>query len=189
VAARLSLHLPDVHDRARAAFLGLAIGDALGATVEFMTPAEIRAAHGVHADMSGGGWLHLAPGRVTDDTEMSLAIARAVAARGGFELRPVAEALAAWLRGQPADVGNTCRRGLRRFILDGTLEGPPSAARSRAPTTARRRSRRAGSSASIAPSRRRSRCSRRASSRCRRSGAASRPRLIDRCRAGGRPKE
>jgi ADP-ribosyl-[dinitrogen reductase] hydrolase len=127
VAARLSLHLPDVHDRARAAFLGLAVGDALGATVEFMTPGEIRAQHGLHAELKGGGWLHLPAGRVTDDTEMSLAIARAIAARGGFELRPVAEELAAWLRGGPTDVGNTCRRGLRRFILDGTLEGPPSA--------------------------------------------------------------
>ncbi len=33
----------EVFERARAAFLGLAVGDALGATTEFMTPAEIRA--------------------------------------------------------------------------------------------------------------------------------------------------
>ena len=33
-----------VHDRAMGAYLGLAIGDALGATVEFMTRREIKAA-------------------------------------------------------------------------------------------------------------------------------------------------
>ncbi|HLN91312.1 MAG TPA: ADP-ribosylglycohydrolase family protein [Patescibacteria group bacterium] len=29
-------------DRARAAMFGVAVGDALGATIEFMTPAQIR---------------------------------------------------------------------------------------------------------------------------------------------------
>ena len=53
----LQTHLSDVRDRARAAFLGLAVGGALGATVEFMTPAEIRARHGMHRDITGCGWL------------------------------------------------------------------------------------------------------------------------------------
>jgi len=61
-------HLPDVRQRARASLLGLAIGDALGATVEFMTASEIRAQHGVHRKLTGGGWLRLRPGEVTDDT-------------------------------------------------------------------------------------------------------------------------
>jgi ADP-ribosyl-[dinitrogen reductase] hydrolase len=120
------VHLPDVRDRARAAFLGLALGDALGATVEFMTPAEIRAAHGVHREITGGGWLRLARGAVTDDTAMSLCIARAVDAAGGWSLGGVADAFAAWLRSGPPDVGNACRRGIRRYLLDGTLEAPPS---------------------------------------------------------------
>ena len=120
-----SVHLPDVRDRARAAFLGLAIGDALGATVEFMTAGEIRAAHGVHRELSGGGWLRLRPGQVTDDTEMSLAMARAVDAAGGWSAPAVAAAFAAWLTGRPTDVGSTCRAGIRRFMLDGTTEGQP----------------------------------------------------------------
>ncbi len=124
--AEPSTYLPEVHDRARAAFLGLAVGDALGAPVEFMTRPEIRAAHGVHREMIGGGWLRLAPGQVTDDTEMSLVIARAVVARGEFAARPVAEGLAGWLRRHPIDVGNTCRRGIRRFIVEGTLDAPYS---------------------------------------------------------------
>jgi ADP-ribosyl-[dinitrogen reductase] hydrolase len=121
-----SVHLPDVRERAQAAFLGLAVGDALGATVEFMTRSEIRAAYGVHRELSGGGWLRLPPGKVTDDTEMSLVIARAIAARGAFAAQPVAEGFAAWLRGHPIDVGNTCRRGIRRFMVEGTLEAPYS---------------------------------------------------------------
>jgi ADP-ribosyl-[dinitrogen reductase] hydrolase len=122
-----SIHLPDVRERARAAFLGLALGDALGATVEFMTASEIRAAHGVHRELSGGGWLRLKPGQVTDDTEMSLAAARALDAAGGWSGPAVADAFAAWLKGRPADVGATCRSGIRRWMLEGTLEGPPGA--------------------------------------------------------------
>ncbi len=121
------MNLPDVRDRARAAFLGAAVGDALGATVEFMTPGEIRAALGVHREITGGGWLRLKPGAVTDDTEMSLCLARAMDAAGGWSTSDAASSLAAWLRAGPVDVGSTCRRGIRRFMLDGTLAGPPSA--------------------------------------------------------------
>ncbi len=122
----LRWHLPDVLERARAALLGAALGDALGATVEFMTAGEIRAAHGVHRELTGGGWLRLRPGAVTDDTEMSLALGRAIVAAGRLEPRAAAEAWAAWLRAGPRDVGNTVRRGLRRFMIDGTLSGRPS---------------------------------------------------------------
>jgi len=118
--------LEEVRDRARGAFLGLAVGDALGATVEFMTPGEIRARYGVHRQVVGGGWLHLRPGRVTDDTEMSLCIARALDAYGGWSLPAIAERLAAWLRSCPVDVGSTCRRGIREYMLNGTLEMPPN---------------------------------------------------------------
>lgn len=113
-------------DRARACLTGLALGDALGATTEFLTPLEIRAAYGVHRTLTGGGWLGLKPGRVTDDTEMSLCLARAVVASEGWNLRAVATAFADWLRSGPIDVGATCRRGIRAFMLDGQLETPPN---------------------------------------------------------------
>jgi len=116
-------------DRALGAYLGLAIGDALGATVEFMTPREIRHQYGVHRDMVGGGWLRLKPGQVTDDTTMSLALGEALL-QGQQQGRPfdvglMAEAFVRWWRGKPVDCGNTCRRGIMRYLADGSVQGPP----------------------------------------------------------------
>lgn len=62
--------------RARASYADLAIGDGLGATVEFMTPSVIKHRYGLYHDIIGGSWLCLGKGGVTDDTEMSLALGR-----------------------------------------------------------------------------------------------------------------
>lgn len=113
-----------VQARALGAYLGLAVGDALGATVEFMTPSEIQNQYGVHREICGGGWLALPAGDVTDDTEMSLAMGRAILRRGGFQVRAVADAFAEWLRSGPRDCGNTCRRGIVRYVREGSLAGP-----------------------------------------------------------------
>lgn len=114
---------PSLQDRALAAYLGFAIGDALGATVEFMTKSEIAARYGVHKDISGGGWLRLKPGQVTDDTEMSLALGRSLIRCGGLELPDLCDEFAAWLKTGPVDVGSTCRRGIRRYITTGAMQG------------------------------------------------------------------
>jgi len=111
-------------DRARGAYLGLAVGDALGATVEFMTPREIAHTHGQHKDITGGGWLNLKPGQVTDDTEMSLALGRAILFGGGFHDKTIAEAFSVWLKSKPVDVGHTVRRGIVRFRAAGTTQAP-----------------------------------------------------------------
>lgn len=114
-------------DRARGAMLGLALGDALGATVEFMTPREIALQYGVHRHIRGGGWLRLAAGEVTDDTTMSLALAGAWLDYGG---PPSAEACArafdAWMSGKPVDIGNTVRRGIARWRVGGGAQAPQS---------------------------------------------------------------
>ena len=110
-------------DRALGAFLGLAVGDALGATVEFMTEREIAAQYGVHRKMIGGGWLKLAPGQVTDDTQMSLCLGRSLVRYGELVLKDVCDEFAAWLVSGPADVGNTCRRGIKRYMVHGTTQG------------------------------------------------------------------
>lgn len=118
---------PELLDRARGAYLGLALGDALGATVEFLTPSEIvRTYGGPHRQMIGGGWLKLAQGQVTDDTGMSLALGEAIIEADGWSLDAVGRHFIQWLRSRPVDVGNTCRRGIQRLIREGTLEGPTS---------------------------------------------------------------
>lgn len=115
---------PELIGRARAAFLGLALGDALGATTEFMTPMEIRSKYKVHRSIIGGGWLHLKPGRVTDDTEMSLCVARAIVAQGDWQLPAIADNFVAWMRSKPIDIGSTCRKGIRDYMHNGTLAQP-----------------------------------------------------------------
>lgn len=111
-------------DRALGAYLGLAVGDALGATVEFMTRGEIKTKYGEHNKIIGGGWLKLKPGQVTDDTAMSLALGRALIRSGGFDARIACEEFSAWFRTHPVDIGNTCRRGISRYIHDGTTDKP-----------------------------------------------------------------
>ena len=113
--------------RAEAAYLGLALGDALGATVEFMTPREIAHHHGVHREITGGGWLKLRPGQVTDDTGMALALGAAILAnRGKVEPLACAQAFDAWMRSKPPDIGNTVRRNLVLFRRTGIPQAPPS---------------------------------------------------------------
>lgn len=113
--------------RAEAAYLGLALGDALGATVEFLTPREIAHQYGVHREIRGGGWLNIKSGQVTDDTTMSLALGAAILADGG-EVRALscAHAFDGWMRRKPVDIGNTIRRNLIAFRRSGNPSAPPS---------------------------------------------------------------
>jgi len=115
---------PTLQDRALGAYLGLAIGDALGATTEFMTPREIEETHGVHDSLTGGGWLRLTPGEVTDDTEMSLALGQSIIEVGGVEAPAVAEAFSNWMRRKPVDIGNTVRRGIIHYRSSGKSQVP-----------------------------------------------------------------
>jgi ADP-ribosyl-[dinitrogen reductase] hydrolase len=112
-------------NRALGAYLGFACGDALGATVEFMTPKQIQKHYGVHKDMIGGGWLALEPGHVTDDTQMSLALGQAIIDHQGWNIQAVADNFVAWMESGPPDIGDTCRRGISRYRDSGALSGPP----------------------------------------------------------------
>lgn len=113
-----------IESRAKAAFLAVAIGDALGATTEFMTRHEIKFKYGVHKKMIGGGWLHLSPGQVTDDTEMSLYMARAIRASEGWDLRSIADHFVQWMKSRPVDIGATCARGIRTYLHKGDTQMP-----------------------------------------------------------------
>lgn len=65
-------------DRIRGALYGVAVGDALGGPLEFMSDWQICNTYGRVTDMIGGGWLNLKPGEVTDDTQMTLCVARGI---------------------------------------------------------------------------------------------------------------
>lgn len=100
--------LSPLEGRRAGAILGLAVGDALGATYEFCSPAEVPAGP---LEMAGGGWLDLEPGETTDDT----ALARAVLAgygNGALDLRRVREEMLSWQDTKPKDIGNQTARAI-----------------------------------------------------------------------------
>jgi ADP-ribosyl-[dinitrogen reductase] hydrolase len=93
--------------------VGLAIGDALGAPLEFMPRAEIAATYGEVRDLLGGGWLNVEPGEYTDDTQLALAVANSLVLCGRLDPPDIAARLVAWLRTGPKDVGKITRTALR----------------------------------------------------------------------------
>lgn len=109
---------------ASGAYLGLAIGDALGATTEFMTPAEIQYKHGRLDKIIGGGWLNLKPGQVTDDTEMALALGESIVQNQTVIAEKVAQSFSDWMRSKPVDIGHTVRRGIIQYRNHGICQVP-----------------------------------------------------------------
>jgi len=95
----------DILQLAQGALLGALIGDAAGATLEFLgrppTTEDVRQA----LCMTGGGVWETAPGQVTDDGELTLALCQALA--GDDEYRPnrVAQAYRRWHLSEPFDIG------------------------------------------------------------------------------------
>lgn len=100
-----------LHNKALGSLLGFAIGDAMGATTEFMTQDEISHKYGKVNDIIGGGWLNLKAGEVTDDTQMMTIVAKARMENttGEAFTQACCDGFTEWLRGDPRDVGNTCR--------------------------------------------------------------------------------
>ncbi len=88
-----------IRDRARGALLGLAVGDALGTTLEFSSPKAPpfpELARGPHTDITGGGPFRLVAGQVTDDTQMACCLAASLRERRRFDLQDVAARYVAW---------------------------------------------------------------------------------------------
>ena len=111
-----------VRDRALGAFLGLAIGDAVGTTLEF----RARDAQPRLEDMTGGGPFALPPGAWTDDTAMALALADSLAATGTLDCRDLMDRFVRWWRngeysctGTCFDIGNATRAALGRYVRTG----------------------------------------------------------------------
>src|SRR5579871_4743283 len=104
-------------DRLRGALVGLAVGDALGAAVEFQSPGSFPPVTGFRA----GGPHRLEAGEWTDDTSMALAMADSIA-QAGWDINDQARRYVAWwkkgeysVNGHCFDIGMTIRRGLARF--------------------------------------------------------------------------
>lgn len=104
-------------NRRRGALLGLAVGDALGAAVEFRAPGSFEPVSGYR----GGGAHRLEPGEWTDDTSMALALADSIGERGWDPNHQAARYLAWWttgaysVNGRAFDIGVTTAAALRRF--------------------------------------------------------------------------
>jgi ADP-ribosylglycohydrolase len=108
-------------DRQRGTLIGLAVGDALGAAVEFKSPGSFPKVTGYR----GGGPHRLAPGEWTDDSSMALALADSIA-NVGWDLNDQARRFVAWWRkgeysvnGRCFDIGITTQSALRRFEKTG----------------------------------------------------------------------
>lgn len=101
-------------DKIKGALFGFAIGDAMGATTEFMTAEAITKRYGMVTDILGGGWLGIEPGKVTDDTQMMLCVARGMMERLTFSGRmaQICRNFEDWLDSGPIDVGSTCHAAI-----------------------------------------------------------------------------
>lgn len=105
-------------DRYLGSMLGLAVGDAVGAQVEFMRPGDFEPV----ADMVGGGVFGLPAGAFTDDTSMALCLAQSLVERGEFDPVDQLERYLRWTgegymssTGRAFDVGGTCADAILRF--------------------------------------------------------------------------
>lgn len=104
-------------ERLRGALIGLAVGDALGAAVEFNAPGTFKLVDGYRA----GGPHGLEPGQWTDDTSMALALADSMI-HVGWDLEDQARRYLGWwnqgkysVNGRCFDIGNTVCSELSRF--------------------------------------------------------------------------
>jgi ADP-ribosyl-[dinitrogen reductase] hydrolase len=86
------LSLADRLYRGRGCLLGLAVGDALGATLEF-SPRDSTTRH---TEMMGGGPFGLRPGEWTDDTATALALAESLLERGVLDEFDLMTRFVAW---------------------------------------------------------------------------------------------
>jgi len=109
-------------DRYRGSLLGLACGDAVGTTVEFMPRGTFAAV----TDMVGGGPFSLKPGQWTDDTSMALCLAESLLSKGGFDAKDQMGRYLNWWQwgylsatGDCFDIGMTVREALAAFQQHG----------------------------------------------------------------------
>lgn len=99
-------------NKIKGGLFGVAIGDALGASVEFMTPKQIIEKHGVVTEILGGGMFGFHKGEVTDDTDMTLCVAKGILKNPLFPIEDIGEEFLKWQKGRPKDIGMTVQYAL-----------------------------------------------------------------------------
>jgi ADP-ribosyl-[dinitrogen reductase] hydrolase len=107
-----------MNDRRRGALIGLAVGDALGAAVEFRRPGSFAPVTGYR----NGGPHGLEAGEWTDDTSMALALADSIASVG-WDVNDQAGRYVQWwqtgkysVNGRCFDIGITTRSALGNYV-------------------------------------------------------------------------
>ncbi len=112
----------DKIDRYQGCLLGLAVGDAVGTTVEFERPGTFEPV----TDMVGGGPFKLEPGQWTDDTSMALCLAQSLLSCGELDVDDVMGRFVRWRHdgymsstGRCFDIGNTIGTSLTQFMRTG----------------------------------------------------------------------
>lgn len=108
----------ELRDRYAGSLLGLAIGDALGTTLEFRKPGTFEPL----TEMVGGGPFDLQPGEWTDDTSMALCLAESLIVKNGFDPVDQMNRYIAWFRNgymsckdHCFDIGTITKEALLRF--------------------------------------------------------------------------
>lgn len=111
-----------IRDRAIGALVGLAVGDAVGTTLEF----KPKPSHPILTDMVGGGPFKLKPGQWTDDTAMALALGDWLVNDRDLDPADLISRFVRWFEngeysctGTCFDIGNATRAALDRFIDSG----------------------------------------------------------------------
>jgi len=100
-------------DLIRGALYGVAIGDALGAPLEFMSRDAIKAKYGTVTEMQTGGWLNVEKGEVTDDTQMALAVAQGIVESPENPVPAIGKRFIVWAESKPKDIGGICAASIR----------------------------------------------------------------------------
>lgn len=104
--------LSTIKNKIAGALYGFAIGDAMGATTEFMNHEQIKKQYGQVTDIIGGGWLNLEAGKVTDDTQMTICVMDALMGNIKLFEECCMGNFIEWYRMGPKDVGGQCSRGI-----------------------------------------------------------------------------
>ena len=96
-------------------YVGAFVGDAAGATLEFLghRPAALEMEQAL--GMVGRGCWRVAPGQITDDGELALCLARSLADEAAIDRDKVARAYVGWFHSDPFDVGNATTAAFGSF--------------------------------------------------------------------------